>query len=112
MINAFLLTRQWRDTREGIAIDLWWATEQGSCWTQITRQEMVFFVLRDDAAQIQSLIKHLRNWRMAEVELKAFLNKPVNALYFKSHRAARDAQDIFRQHQIDCWESDVRPPER
>ena len=112
MTNAFLLTRQWRDTREGIALDLWWATEQGSCWTQITRQEMVFFVLREDAAQIQILIKHLRQWRMAGVELKTFLNKPVNALYFYSHRSARDAQDLFRQHRIDCWESDVRPPER
>lgn len=112
MTNAFLLTRQWRDTREGIVLDLWWATEQGNCWTQITRQEMVFFVLREDAEQIQSLIKHLRQWRMAEVELKTFLNKPVNALYFKNHRSARDAQDIFRQHHIDCWESDIRPPER
>ncbi len=112
MTNAFLLTRQWRDTREGIVLDLWWATEQGSCWTQITQQEMVFFVLREDAAQIQTLIKHLRRWRMAEVELKTFLNKSVNALYFHSHRSARDAQDIFRQHGIDCWESDIRPPER
>ena len=112
MNNAFLLTRQWRDTREGIAIDLWWATEQGSCWTQITRQEMVIFVPREEAEQIQALIKRLRHWRMAEVELKTFLNKPVNALYFKSHRSARDAQDIFRQNNIDFWESDIRPPER
>ena len=43
MLNAFLLTRQWRDTREGIALDFWWATEQGACWTQITQQEIVFF---------------------------------------------------------------------
>ncbi len=45
MTNAFLLTRQWRDTREGVALDLWWATEQGSCWTQITGQDVVFFAL-------------------------------------------------------------------
>jgi DNA polymerase-2 len=112
MTNAFLLTRQWRDTREGVALDLWWATEQGSCWTQVTGQEVVFFVLREQAAQIQPLISRLRQWRMAEVELKTYLNKPVNALYFKSHRTARDAQDIFRQHDIHFWESDIRPPER
>jgi len=112
MTNAFLLTRQWRDTREGVALDLWWATGQGSCWTQITGQEVVFFVLREQAAQIQPLISRLRQWRMAEVDLKTFLNKPVNALYFKSHRSARDAQDIFRQNDIPFWESDIRPPER
>ncbi|WP_062066523.1 DNA polymerase II [Cellvibrio sp. OA-2007] len=112
MINAFLLTRQWRDTREGVVLDLWWATEAGSCWTQVTGQEVVFFVLREQTPQIQLLINRLRHWRMAEVELKTFLNKPVNALYFKNHRTARDAQDIFRQNDIAFWESDIRPPER
>ena len=112
MTNAFLLTRQWRDTREGVALDLWWATEQGSCWTQVTGQEVVFFMLREQAAQIQPLINRLRQWRMAEVELKTYLNKPVNALYFKSHRGARDAQDIVKQNDIPFWESDIRPPER
>jgi DNA polymerase II len=112
MIKAFLLTRQWRDTRAGVVLDFWWATEQGSCWTQIGGQEVVFFVLREQADYIQQLLKPVRQWRMAEVELNTFRNKPVNALYFKSHRNARDAQAIFQQHQIDCWESDIRPPER
>lgn len=66
MTNAFLLTRQWRDTRQGVLLDLWWATEQGSCWTQITAQEVVFFVLREQAAAIQSLLSRVRQWRMAE----------------------------------------------
>lgn len=112
MTNAFLLTRQWRDTREGVALDLWWATEQGSCWTQITRQEVVLFVLREQAQAIQQLLKSLRQWRMAEVELKTFHNHAVNALYFRQHRSARDAQLIFQQHDISCWEADIRPPER
>lgn len=112
MTNAFLLTRQWRDTRAGVVLDLWWATEQGSCWTKITGQEVIFFVLREQVEKIPLLISRLRHWRLAEVELKTFLNKPVNALYFNSHRAARDAQDIFKQNDIYFWESDIRPPER
>jgi DNA polymerase-2 len=112
MTNAFLLTRQWRDTREGVALDLWWATEQGACWSQITAQEMVFFVLREQAASIQQHLNRLRQWRMAEVELKTFRNKPVNALYFKNHRTARDARDVLAQKNIETWEEDIRPPER
>ncbi|HTF97649.1 MAG TPA: DNA polymerase II [Cellvibrio sp.] len=112
LTNAFLLTRQWRDTRAGIVLDLWWATETGNCWTQITGQEVVLFVLREQVIQIQQLLKPLRHWRMAEVELKTFHNQPVNALYFKQHRTARDAQDIFLQRDIPCWEGDIRPPER
>ena len=112
MTNAFLLTRQWRDTRSGVTLDLWWATEAGSCWTQITEQEVVLFVLREQAEFICQLLKPLRQWRMAEVDLQTYRNQPVNALYFKQHRLARDAQDIFRQHAVVCWEDDIRPPER
>jgi DNA polymerase-2 len=112
MLNAFLLTRQWRDTREGIALDFWWATEQGACWTQITQQEIVFFVLRKNAKKIQTLLVGLRAWRMAEVELKTFHNHAVNALYFKSQRTSRDAQEILAQAAISFWEADIRPHER
>lgn len=112
MTNAFLLTRQWRDTREGVVLDLWWATETGSCWTQIAGQEVVFFVRRDQVILIQQLLKSLRQWRMAEVDLKTFHNHPVNALYFKQHRTARDAQEILQRNDITVWESDIRPPER
>lgn len=112
MLNAFLLTRQWRDTREGIALDFWWATEQGPCWTQVTGQEIVFFVQRKQSEKITKLLSGLRAWRMAEVELKTFRNIPVNALYFKSQRSARDAQELLSQAAIEFWEADIRPHER
>ena len=112
MLNAFLLTRQWRDTRDGVALDFWWATEQGACWTQITGQEIVFFTLRQHAQKIQKIFSSLRAWRMAEVELKSFHNHSVNALYFKSQRSARDAQDILKNEGLEFWEADIRPHER
>lgn len=115
MTNAFLLTRQWRDARkpaEGIVLDLWWATDSGSCWTQITHQEMVFFVRRVEAGAVAGLLSALRDWRTAEVDLKTFENHAVNALYFKSHRTARDAQALLQQQNITFWEADIRPPER
>lgn len=115
MTNAFLLTRQWRDSRkpnEGIVLDLWWATDQGSCWTQITQQEMVLFVLRSVADSINTLLATQRSWRMSEVDLKTFGDQAVNALYFKSQRTAREAQAVLAQQGITCWEADIRPPER
>jgi DNA polymerase-2 len=112
MLNAFLLTRQWRDTRDGIVLDFWWATEQGACWTQITQQEMVFFVLRKDAEKITKSLAGLRAWRLAEVGLKTFRNVPVNAIYFKSQRSARDALEILTQAAIGFWEADIKPHER
>lgn len=112
MLNAYLLTRQWRDTRDGIALDFWWATDQGPCWTQITRQEIVFFVARSDAQTVTALLQGLRSWRMAQVDLKTFDNQPVNALYFFSQRTARDAQQRLDQANLNYWEADIRPPDR
>lgn len=112
MPNAFLLTRQWRDTREGITLDFWWATDQGACWTQITGQEMVFFIARKDAGQVATLLHNLRQWRSAEVDLRTFHNHAVNAVYFRSQRVARDAQQLLDAAGINYWEADIRPPER
>ena len=112
MLQAFLLTRQWRDTREGVVLDFWWATEQGPCWTQTLGQEVVFFIARPDASQAASLLRNLRHWRSAEVDLKTFRDQSVNALYFRSHRTARDAQQLFDRAGIQYWEADIRPPER
>ena len=55
MPQAFLLTRQWRDTREGVVLDFWWATEQGARWTQTLGQEVVFFIARADAGEATPL---------------------------------------------------------
>ncbi len=112
MLNAFLLTRQWRDTPAGILLDFWWATEQGALWTQITAQEIVFFVARSHVDKIQPLLKNLHGWRMTEVDLKTFRNQSVNALYFKSQRVARTAQELLSANRLEFWEADIRPHER
>jgi DNA polymerase-2 len=112
MPQAFLLTRQWRDTRDGIALDFWWATDQGPCWTQITGQEIVFFVARADAATVNTLLRGLKRWRMSEVQLHTYRYEPVNAVYFRSQRDSREAQQRLDKAAIHYWEADIRPPER
>src|SRR5690606_3997429 len=91
MASAFLLTRQWRDTPQGVCLELWWASDQGPIFTQITHQEVVFFARREDATAIHHALGGIQ-YRRGAVELKTFNNEPVDALYFKSQRASRDAQ--------------------
>jgi DNA polymerase-2 len=112
MLNAFLLTRQWRDTRDGIILDFWWATEHGPRWTQINKQEVVFFILSENALRAKVLLKPLHAYRIAKVDLKTFNNNPVHAVYFKSHRTSRDAQELLQRNGITFWEADIRPHER
>lgn len=114
MTDAFLLTRQWRDTREGTVLDFWWATDNGPRWTRVTAQEIVFFVPRQHTEKITQLLGSIgrASWRLAEVPLKTFVNTPVNALYCQTQRLARDIQQLLQNAGIACWETDIRPAER
>lgn len=112
MLNAFLLTRQWRDTLDGVTLDFWWTTEQGPRWTQITGQEIVLFIKSTDALKAKVLLKSSRSFRIGKVELKTFRDQPVHAVYFKSNRSSRDVQELFKNNNIDYWEADIRPHER
>src|SRR5690606_30804182 len=112
MPHAFLLTRQWRDTRDGVALDFWWATDNGPVWTQITGQEIVFFVRRDQTPLISSLLRGVRQWRTAEVPLKTFESHAVDAVYCRSQRSAREARQRLDKAAIPYWEADIRPPDR
>lgn len=112
MENAFLLTRQWRDTREGIQLECWWASNRGPICTFHTHLESVFFVERRAADEVARCLASLKNWRIAEVKLKTFRGQDVNAVYFLHHRTLKDAQKILAAADISTWEADIKPPER
>lgn len=111
-LTAFLLTRHWRDAPNGVVLDFWWATDMGPIWSSVTQQEVVFFIPRDRAATVQTLLAKQRHWRMAEVPLRNFHNQPVNALYCRSQKIAREAQQHLEDAGISCWETDVKPADR
>jgi len=112
MIRGFLLTRQWRDSSSGIALDLWFATEQGPRWVQVNGQESVMFLARDDAETAKSLLGSTKGWRQTPVALKTFRNQDVNAFYFRSQRQAREFRDRLDTLDVSYWEADIKPPER
>ncbi len=112
MLPGFLLTRQWRDTPDGILLEFWWATDRGAVCTSITQQESVFFVKRKDAVKIQKIISAFASVRIAEVSLKNFMNQAVNAIYCKQQRLSRELQIAFESESIAYWEADIKPHER
>lgn len=112
MENIFLLTRQWRDTRDGIQLECWWASDQGPMCTLTQHQESLFFVERRCEAQVVSSLSSLKDWRMAGVDLKTFRGEPVNAVYFKQQRTQREAQQLLQRENLHFWEADVKPTER
>ncbi|HEY7885389.1 MAG TPA: 3'-5' exonuclease, partial [Cellvibrionaceae bacterium] len=110
--QAFLLTRHWQDTSQGLVLDYWWASEQGPLWTRITGQEVVFFVARDDMPRVTAALQQQRDWRSRELALRNYLGEAVNGLYFLRLRDARAAERLLSAQGVRSWEADIRPPER
>ncbi len=104
--NAFLLTRQWRDTTSGIEIVFWARRESGPIRIRLDGQEAVAFAERD-RVRGDSL-----GCRIRPVELCTFDSVLVDALYFKSQRALVDARRSLRERGIRLHESDLKPADR
>ncbi|MDO3388306.1 DNA polymerase II [Gilvimarinus sp. SDUM040013] len=112
MRNAFLLTRGWRDTHQGLELELWWSTDHGPLQTRHTAQEAVFFIPESRAAQARQHLAGINGWRLNTVALQTRECKKVVALYFRKMALAREAEKRLTSHAIPCWEADIRPPER
>ncbi len=112
MIKAFLLTRQWFDTPQGIRLELWFATEQGPLQVIIDRQQAVFFIQQPDLEQVRSLLGELPGITIKPLQLETFNRQSVAGVYCNNQQQLYRARDLLQQHQIRALETDIRPPER
>ena len=110
-LNGFILTRQWRDERDGLMLRYWLHTESGPLLVEQKSQEGIFFVESDLVEQARDLIgdklKHSIN-----LSLKSFHQKPVSGFYFSQQRLLRQAAKILENHGIEPLEADVRTVDR
>lgn len=103
-VDAFLLSREWRDTPEGVEIVLWGRATEAAVRVRLTRRESVMFVGRS-ATTPPSV-------RRAERALATLDGRPVDALYFRSQRALVDTRERLRDEGVTTYESDVKPSDR
>ena len=104
-LDGFLLTRQWRDTPQGIELVFWAATEHGPLRLQLSGQEAVCFIDRQRSSARGAGI------RRQAVNLKQFSGQPVDALYFRQQKALTKLNRDTHWHQ-NLLESDVKPTDR
>ncbi len=103
-LEGFILTRQWRDGRDGIQFEFWLATPEGPVYVVVTGQEPLFFVERTAEGAPEA--------RRESLELKNFAGRLVDGLYFKGERALREARDRLNAKGVASYESDVKPEDR
>ncbi len=102
-IDAFLLSRQWRDESDGVEIVLWARAEEAPVRVRVARQEAVMFVPRTTITYAG---------RRVERPLAALDGRAVDAVYFRTQRALIDERQRLREAGESALESDVKPSDR
>lgn len=102
-LDAFLLSREWREGDEGIEIVLWARSPEGPVRVRIARQEAVMFVPR-------RALTHAG--RRVERPLVALDGTPVDAVYFRSQRQLVEERERLRDALVLPLESDIKPADR
>jgi DNA polymerase-2 len=106
-IDAFLLTRQWRDGPDGIELVFWAWSADGPLRLVVTGQQAVCFIPRE-----ASLPDDLSPARRRTVNLATMDGTPVDALYFHQQRDLLHFRERLGGTGIALFESDLKPADR
>jgi DNA polymerase-2 len=109
---GFLLTRHWRDTPGGTEVDLWVATGAGARLLRLPLQTSVAFIPLAHKEQAELVLADERDVELRPLSLLDFQHRPVFGLYCKQYRNLLKFAKRLREHGVDVYEADIRPPER
>lgn len=101
-LDAFLLSRHWRDTPNGVDLSFWANSSEGPLHISIPATEAVCFIERHEQLQLPP------NCRRQSVDLRLLQGNEVDALYFRQQRGLNE----FRQLDMRLNESDIKPNDR
>lgn len=101
-IDAYLLTRHWRDTPQGIELSLWATSEQGPVNVVVTGQQAVCFIERNIEFELPVGVQR------KPLDLHLLHGDAVDGLYFQNQRELRQ----LKQSDLPLCESDIKPIDR
>ena len=106
LIDGFLLTRQWRDTNNGIELSFWLATDQDPVRLVIENERAVCFIRRENQLKIP------QSAQRKQLKLKDFDHAEMDGLYFRQQRDLQAMRDHLAYDKSQLYESEVKPTER
>jgi DNA polymerase-2 len=109
--NGFLLTRNWRDARDGIELEFWFASDRGPLCALVRGERSVFFLEDHEAEQAADLLD-VAGLELKPVKLQSFGQRPVVAVYCRAYRQARRLADTLRERGLEPLEADINPADR
>jgi DNA polymerase-2 len=112
LAQGFLLTRHWRDTDAGVEVEFWLATPDCPRRVRLAPQPAVAFIPAEQRATAAQVLERESGAELRELTLCDFRHRPVLGLYCRQYRQLLRLEKRLREHGVDVYEADVRPPER
>ncbi|WP_156811191.1 DNA polymerase II [Cupriavidus sp. USMAHM13] len=109
---GFILTRHWHDTPAGTAVEFWLATDAGPRQVRLPPQPSVAFIPAEQAEHAAALLRGEPQAELRPLPLRDFRRRPVHGLYCPQHNQLMRLERLLREHGVDVYEADIRPPER
>ena len=110
--QGFLLTRHWVDTPTGSEVEFWLATDTGARHVRLAPHPSVAFIPAAQREQAEAVLEGESGVELRPLELCDFRHRPVLGLYCFQFRHLQKLERRLREHGVDVFEADVRPPER
>ena len=111
--QGFVISRHWRDCRQGVELEYWLSTDDGPVQILIPSQQAVLFLTVAESKQAQQLLLQNQSaWRRELRPLKTFDHEPVEAFYFQQQRQLRHSEQRLQQAGLNPLESDIKPSDR
>ncbi|MEE4144809.1 MAG: DNA polymerase II [Halieaceae bacterium] len=110
--DGFLLTRNWRDTRDGIELEYWFATDSGPLCALVRGERSVFFLEQEEVEQARPLLDAEPGLELKPVQLRSFRLVPVVGVYCPGYRQARRLADALETLGLNPLEADINPADR
>jgi DNA polymerase-2 len=111
--EGFILTTNVIERQGKTYVECWFLTENGPVRATSSPQQAVFFIHQQDSTEvIQLLQQNAIQHSYKPLTLKTFEHQKVGAVYFVKHHGIFKARSLLNQHQICCFEDDIRLTER
>ncbi|MBV8634913.1 MAG: DNA polymerase II [Burkholderiaceae bacterium] len=111
-MDGFILTRHWRDTKDGTEIEFWLATDDGPRKVLLTDQVSVAFARAEDQRHVELALGKAQDFQIKSLDLKTFRQEPVIGVYTRHFKQLGRLERKMKDLGLAVHEADIRPPER
>lgn len=105
--DAFLLTRHWRDSPQGVELQFWAHSTAGPLRLIYPQQKAVCFIARDAALPPGGFMLERKPLQLTDLH-----NQPVDGLYFRQQRQLQQFRDRTAGSSTLLLESDIKAVDR